>query len=123
MQSKDLGKKYQCDKCGTKFYDLHRATLTCPRCQAPPGRALTDIVTRARGSGGRRARGRGQEVYETRTIDDAEETVGFSEDDASFTEELDTPEVEPSTTTTTTTTTTATATTAATTTAAAEEEP
>ena len=28
----DLGKKYTCFECGTKFYDLGRPEPICPRC-------------------------------------------------------------------------------------------
>ena len=31
---KDLGVRYACFSCGTKFYDLHRPTPTCPKCGA-----------------------------------------------------------------------------------------
>jgi predicted nucleic acid-binding Zn-ribbon protein len=28
----ELGKKYECAECGTKFYDLGKAEPICPRC-------------------------------------------------------------------------------------------
>jgi hypothetical protein len=28
----DLGTKHECSSCGTKFYDLGRSELVCPRC-------------------------------------------------------------------------------------------
>ena len=28
----ELGKKYDCAECGTKFYDLGKADPICPRC-------------------------------------------------------------------------------------------
>ncbi len=31
---KDLGVRYECFECGTKFYDLHRPVPTCPKCGA-----------------------------------------------------------------------------------------
>ncbi len=30
--SKDLGTKFSCWKCSTKFYDLNKAVPTCPKC-------------------------------------------------------------------------------------------
>lgn len=30
--AKDLGNKYVCFKCGTKFYDLKKPIPTCPKC-------------------------------------------------------------------------------------------
>jgi uncharacterized protein (TIGR02300 family) len=34
MPSKDLGSKYICFKCGTKFYDLRKPEPLCPKCGA-----------------------------------------------------------------------------------------
>ncbi len=34
MPAKDLGTKYLCFKCGTKFYDLRKAAPVCPKCGA-----------------------------------------------------------------------------------------
>jgi len=32
--AKDLGSKYVCFKCTTKFYDLKKPVPTCPKCGA-----------------------------------------------------------------------------------------
>ena len=32
--ARDLGTKYVCFKCGTKFYDLKKPAPTCPKCGA-----------------------------------------------------------------------------------------
>jgi uncharacterized protein (TIGR02300 family) len=34
MPAKDLGLKYVCFKCGTKFYDLKKPDPLCPKCGA-----------------------------------------------------------------------------------------
>ncbi len=34
MPAKDLGAKYTCFKCGTKFYDLKKPEPLCPKCGA-----------------------------------------------------------------------------------------
>lgn len=34
MPAKDLGTKYTCFKCGTKFYDLRKPEPLCPKCGA-----------------------------------------------------------------------------------------
>jgi uncharacterized protein (TIGR02300 family) len=34
MPAKDLGNKFTCFKCGTKFYDLRKAEPICPKCGA-----------------------------------------------------------------------------------------
>lgn len=30
----DLGQKHECFKCGTKFYDLKKTPVLCPKCHA-----------------------------------------------------------------------------------------
>ena len=32
--ARDLGSKYVCYKCSTKFYDLRKPAPTCPKCGA-----------------------------------------------------------------------------------------
>jgi uncharacterized protein (TIGR02300 family) len=32
MAAKDLGQKYTCFKCSTKFYDLRKPIPVCPKC-------------------------------------------------------------------------------------------
>jgi uncharacterized protein (TIGR02300 family) len=34
MPVKDLGAKHICFKCGTKFYDLKKPEVICPKCGA-----------------------------------------------------------------------------------------
>ncbi|BDG04602.1 TIGR02300 family protein [Anaeromyxobacter oryzae] len=34
MPAKDLGTKYTCFKCNTKFYDMNKAAPVCPKCGA-----------------------------------------------------------------------------------------
>lgn len=34
MAAKDLGTKFTCFKCGTKFYDLKKPEPVCPKCGA-----------------------------------------------------------------------------------------
>lgn len=34
MPAKDLGTKYTCFKCGTRFYDLKKPEPLCPKCGA-----------------------------------------------------------------------------------------
>src|SRR5207237_8543501 len=34
QMARDLGTKYICYKCGTKFYDLKKPAPTCPKCGA-----------------------------------------------------------------------------------------
>jgi uncharacterized protein (TIGR02300 family) len=30
----DLGNKHQCQHCGTRFFDLNKSPITCPKCGA-----------------------------------------------------------------------------------------
>ena len=32
----ELGTKYECEECGTKFYDLGKADAVCPKCGTSP---------------------------------------------------------------------------------------
>lgn len=32
MAKPELGGKHQCQNCGTKFFDLNRDPMTCPKC-------------------------------------------------------------------------------------------
>jgi len=50
--ARDLGTKYTCFKCGTKFYDLKKPAPTCPKCgtdqrEAPIPKVVTARQARA----------------------------------------------------------------------------
>lgn len=48
----DLGKKYNCYSCHTKFYDLGKPVPLCPKCGADQREAEdTHVVTPSRGRG------------------------------------------------------------------------
>ena len=38
----DLGKKYECFRCGTKFYNLGKPEAICPKCGANQKNAKSD---------------------------------------------------------------------------------
>lgn len=40
MPAKDLGTKFTCFKCGTKFYDLKKPEPVCPKCGADQREAV-----------------------------------------------------------------------------------
>jgi len=46
--ARDLGSKYICYKCGTKFYDLKKPVPTCPKCGADQRAAPVGKATSAR---------------------------------------------------------------------------
>ena len=50
--ARDLGSKYVCYKCGTKFYDLKKPVPACPKCgadqrEAPVAKPLSARAARA----------------------------------------------------------------------------
>jgi uncharacterized protein (TIGR02300 family) len=50
--ARDLGTKYVCYKCGTKFYDLKKPVPACPKCgadqrEAPVMKGTSTRATRA----------------------------------------------------------------------------
>ena len=46
MPAKDLGTKFTCCKCGTKFYDLKKPEPLCPKCGADQREAATARPTK-----------------------------------------------------------------------------
>ena len=46
--ARDLGTKYVCYKCGTKFYDLKKPVPACPKCGADQRKAPVAKPTSAR---------------------------------------------------------------------------
>lgn len=48
LYKRNLGKKFTCHGCGTRFYDLGRAEPRCPHCNADPAdNPITDPRTAA----------------------------------------------------------------------------
>ena len=47
----DLGSKHECFRCGTKFYDLRKTPVLCPKCHADqkdaPLQATSPVVLHA----------------------------------------------------------------------------
>ena len=46
--ARDLGTKYTCFKCGTKFYDLKRPVPVCPKCGTDQREAPTPKAASSR---------------------------------------------------------------------------
>ena len=46
--ARDLGTKYVCYKCGTKFYDMRKPVPACPKCGADQRQAPVAKPTSAR---------------------------------------------------------------------------
>ena len=65
MAELKLGNKFECFRCGTKFYDLGKSAAVCPKCgTAPQARRRCEVERKAarpraaRGRGGRSGRRR-----------------------------------------------------------------
>jgi uncharacterized protein (TIGR02300 family) len=67
--ARDLGTKYVCFKCGTKFYDLKKPVPACPKCGADQREAPSG---KASGGRARAAPPREVEPEETPATDDEE---------------------------------------------------
>jgi uncharacterized protein (TIGR02300 family) len=76
--ARDLGTKYVCFKCGTKFYDLKKPVPACPKCGSDQRDAPVAKPTSGRGA--RAAPAREPEEAEAPATDD-EETEKEEEDD------------------------------------------
>jgi rubrerythrin len=81
FSSVDLGKRYKCYKCGTKFYDLGKAQPLCPSCGA---NQLDGVIKAARK---RRGKQRSAYVAKTEPLNIA---PGENEDLHEVVDELDT---------------------------------
>jgi uncharacterized protein (TIGR02300 family) len=75
--ARDLGTKYTCFKCGTKFYDLKRPVPTCPKCGADQREAPSAKPT----SGRQRAAAPPRPVEEELPADEAEELEAEDEEE------------------------------------------
>jgi uncharacterized protein (TIGR02300 family) len=43
----ELGTKFECSECGTKFYDLGNPSAVCPKCGTAPNRNVGEVERRA----------------------------------------------------------------------------
>jgi uncharacterized protein (TIGR02300 family) len=74
---RDLGTKYTCFKCGTKFYDLKRPVPACPKCGADQREAPTPKPVSSR----QRAVPPPRAVDEELPLEEAEEAEAEEEED------------------------------------------
>jgi uncharacterized protein (TIGR02300 family) len=42
----ELGSKFECAECGTKFYDLGNPSAVCPKCGTAPNRNVNEVERR-----------------------------------------------------------------------------
>lgn len=85
MAAKDLGTKYTCFNCGTKFYDLKKPAPLCPKCGADQREspALKAPEKPARGRRAAAAPVEPEPVLEEEELEDeyADEDAGEAEDE------------------------------------------
>lgn len=75
--ARDLGSKYICYKCGTKFYDLKKPVPSCPKCGADQREAP---VVKPQTARQQRAAAKAEAAEEAEVPEGAEEEA--EEDDA-----------------------------------------
>jgi uncharacterized protein (TIGR02300 family) len=81
--ARDLGTKYTCFKCGTKFYDLKKPVPTCPKCGADQREAPVAKPASSR----QRAAPPPRAVDEEVPVEEAEEAAEEEEEEAADDEE------------------------------------
>ena len=79
--ARDLGTKYVCFKCGTKFYDLKKPAPTCPKCGADQRDAPVPKGTAAQ-QRAQRAAAREVEEAEVPAAAETEEAAEAEEEEA-----------------------------------------
>jgi uncharacterized protein (TIGR02300 family) len=81
--ARDLGTKYVCYKCGTKFYDLKKPVPACPKCGADQREAPVAKPMSARAAKAAAAAAKEPEEVEVPATEEAEaEDEDEDEDDA-----------------------------------------
>ena len=53
MNTSDRGLKHVCPECATKYYDLKKKVVACPRCGAKPPAAINPKATQSARKAGR----------------------------------------------------------------------
>jgi uncharacterized protein (TIGR02300 family) len=77
--ARDLGTKYVCFKCGTKFYDLKKPVPACPKCGADQRDA--PVAKSGSGRAARAAPAKEPEEAEVAATDDEEAEAEEEADD------------------------------------------
>jgi len=79
--ARDLGTKYICWKCGTKFYDLKKPVPTCPKCGSDQRDAPLPKTAAQQRAAARAAAAAPKEAEEAETPATAEEEAEAEEDE------------------------------------------
>ena len=84
LDKAQLGNRYTCFQCGTKFYDLKRPEPTCPECGADQNDAPVQDIKALLSKGGGRKRKQPVEEEEEEikpVVDDGDDSSGDDDDD------------------------------------------
>ena len=79
--ARDLGTKYVCYKCGTKFYDLKKPVPACPKCGADQREAPVAKPMSARAAKAAAAAAKEPEEAEVPATDEEKEDEDEDEDE------------------------------------------
>jgi uncharacterized protein (TIGR02300 family) len=80
--ARDLGTKYVCYKCNTKFYDLKKPVPACPKCGADQREAPVAKPMSARAAKAAAAAAKEPEEAEVPATEEEKEDEDEDEDDA-----------------------------------------
>jgi uncharacterized protein (TIGR02300 family) len=89
--ARDLGSKFTCFNCGTRFYDLHKPEPVCPKCGADQREAtkVSAIGERRRSRAAEPATPEPEEVEKDAASDETEEIEPADTEDDEEDEEED----------------------------------
>ncbi len=97
MAKPELGSKHQCHQCGTRFFDLNKSPITCPKCGAifhaaptarsAPRPAVVDEEEAEPGAAADLVSLEDADVTEDKTVEVADDEVEIEAADDTFLEE------------------------------------
>lgn len=95
IPKRNLGGRHSCSVCGTRYYDLNREEIKCPKCGQPvadDGKVdpRTAAMARLKAEGQARKGSAGMDGDDDADLLDEDEIIDFSDED----DEMDTPETE-----------------------------
>lgn len=76
----DLGKKFECFSCGTKFYDLGKPEPLCPKCGANQKQAAASEADQDRAAARKRRKDDLKAIEEDVPVDDEVTPPEFEEE-------------------------------------------
>jgi uncharacterized protein (TIGR02300 family) len=77
----ELGNKHQCQNCGTKFFDLNKDPVICPKCGTVQQLAAVSRTVRAAPEEEEAEAEAGPEIVSLEEVEQAEETLAADGDE------------------------------------------